>query len=232
MARVILITGTRKGIGRGLAEYYLQEGWKVVGCSRGGSTIDHPEYLHFNVDVGEHGSVLKLMTEIKTKFGGLNAIVNNAAAVGLNHSLTTPSRQAQEMVNTNIVGCFNVCQEGSRLMIPSGRGRIVNFTSAIVPLSLEGHAVYHSTKCAVEGFSRVLARELGPLGITVNCVGPSMTDTDALKLVSPIRRKELMSRQAVKRETQLGDITNAVDFFLSEKSEFVTGQTIYLGGLF
>jgi 3-oxoacyl-[acyl-carrier protein] reductase len=116
-------------------------------------------------------------------------------------------------------------------MVRQGRGRIVNFATVATPLRLEGESLYAASKAAVESFTQVLARELGPAGVTVNAVGPTPVQTDLIKNVPKAKMDALLARQAIRRFGEVGDIINVVDFFLRPESGFITGQVIYLGGV-
>ncbi|NNL30780.1 MAG: SDR family oxidoreductase, partial [Gemmatimonadetes bacterium] len=110
-------------------------------------------------------------------------------------------------------------------------GRIVNFSTVAVPLALEGEAAYAASKAAVESLTRVLAKELGSMGITVNAVGPTPIDTDLVRGVPEEKIQALVARQAIGRLGRYEDVTNVVDFYLRPESSFVTGQVVYLGGV-
>ena len=111
-------------------------------------------------------------------------------------------------------------------------GRIVNFTTVATPLRLEGESLYAASKAAVESFTQVLARELGPTGVTVNAIGPTPVPTDLVKNVPPAKLEALLARQAIRRFGTIKDVINVVEFFLSPQSEFVTGQVIAVDGGF
>ena len=110
-------------------------------------------------------------------------------------------------------------------------GRIVNFATGATPLKLEGEATYAASKAAVVSYTRILARELAAFNITVNAVGPTPVKTDLIKGVSNEKINALLKMQAVRRFGEFKDITNVIDFFIKPRSDFITGQVIYLGGV-
>lgn len=229
--RVTLITGTRKGMGRRFAEHYLSRGHTVVGCSRGEASISAPEYHHHIVDVSTEKDVKKLFASIRSQFGRLDHLLNNAGVASLNHALLTPVDTVKRIFDTNTVGTFLFCREAAKLMQKRRFGRIVNFISVAAPLRLEGEAVYAASKAAVLSFTQILAREFADFGITVNAVGPTPIATDLIAGVPKDKIENLIHRQAIHRLGTVEDVINIVDFFLRKESDFVTGQDLYLGGV-
>jgi len=227
----IVITGTRKGIGRSSAEYYLAEGWGVIGCSRGESSIEHDQYRHYALDVCDESAVIEMARDVKRQNGAVDALLNNAGIASMNHCLLTPGSTVNAILQTNVVGTFLFCREFAKLMRKSAQPRIVNFTTVAHPLNLEGEAVYAASKAAVESLTRIMARELAELRITVNAVGPTPVMTDLIKGVSSEKMDALLARQAIPRYGKAADVINAVDFFLRADSDFITGQVLYLGGV-
>lgn len=106
MSRVIIITGTRKGIGKELSHYYLNNNDIVIGCSRGESTISHENYRHFVLDVSDEKSVVHMIRSVKKEFGRINILLNNAGIASMNHFLTTTFQTVQNMFATNFFGTF------------------------------------------------------------------------------------------------------------------------------
>ncbi len=230
--RVIVITGTRKGLGREMAQKYLQKGDVVVGCSRRSSSLEHQNYRHFEVDVSVEEEVVKMVRAVRKEFRTVDVLINNAGIAAMNHFVTTPFSNAKRVFDTNFFGSFLFSREIAKIMIRRKKGCIINFSTVAVPLNLEGEAVYAASKAAVENFTRIAATELGGFGIRVNAVGPTPIPTDLIRNVPQDKIEKILERQALKRLGRYEDVANVIDFFLDEKSEFVTGQVLYLGGVF
>jgi 3-oxoacyl-[acyl-carrier protein] reductase len=227
---VALVTGSRKGLGRYLAERLVESGYRVVGCSRE-EAEGFDGYRHVLCDVSREEDVLRLFHVIRDEYGGrLDATVNNAGVASMNHILLTPTRTLDKIFGINTRGTFMVSAESAKLMRRRKFGRIVNMTSIAVPLVLEGESVYGAMKAAVESFTRSFARELAADGITVNCVGPGPVDTDMLRGVPKEKLQALLDRLAIKKMGTPADVWNVVQFFLRAESTQVTGQVLYLGG--
>jgi len=228
---VVLITGTSKGIGLYLARHYLEKGYKVAGCSRGESTIDHPDYWHRSLDVGDETKVAGMVRECAEKFGRIDALLNNAGIASMNAALLTPGATMESVFRTNCFGAFYFAREAAKIMLKRKSGRIVFFTTVARPLATEGEIAYVASKAAVESISKILSKELAPSGITVNAVGPGPVLTDLVRGVPQGAIDGLLKEQAIKRMGDCRDVANVVDFFLQPESHFVTGQIIYLGGV-
>lgn len=227
----ILITGTRKGIGRFLAERYLEKNYVVVGCSREPSDLVHARYRHFCLDVADEAAVKSMFSAIRQELGGLDVLVNNAGIASMNHILLTPMSTARRVLDTNIAGVFLFMREAAKLMKKKKAGRIVNFSTVACPLSLEGEAIYAASKAAVVKLTQIAAHELAEFGITVNAIGPTPIKTDLIRAVPADKITALLERQAIKRFGEFSDIGNVLDFFVKPESAFITGQVIYLGGV-
>lgn len=228
--KVMVITGTRKGIGRYLAEYYLQQGWVVAGCSREDSDLRHDRYVHYCADVADETAARQLFLDVHKRYGRVDALLNNAGIASMNHVLLTPLRTVEQIIRTNYIGTFLYCREAAKAMQRRRWGRIVNFATVATPLRLEGEAGYAASKAAVESLTQVMAREVAELGITVNALGPTPVPTDLIRSVPKAKMDALLARQAIRRFGEMRDISNVTDFFLREESGFVTGQILYLGG--
>lgn len=226
-----IITGTRKGLGKELAEHYLSQGHKVAGCSRGKSSINHDNYLHFELDVADEPSVVKMVRQVKKQLGHVDVLLNNAGIAAMNHLLTTPYTNVKNIFSTNFFGTFLLTREVAKVMMKVKKGSIVNYTTVAVPLDLAGEAIYAASKAAIESFTRTSARELGEFGIRVNAIGPTPVHTDLVRNIPKNKLDELLSQQIIHRFGETKDVRNVIDFFNKEESNFITGQIIYLGGV-
>lgn len=229
--RVLLVTGSRKGIGRHLSEYYAKAGWRVIGCSREPAQDNLINYRHVCLDVEDEAAVVRMMSDIRVREGRLDAVVNSAGVSAMNHALLTPASTVRRILGCNVVGTFNVAREAAKLMSRARSGRIINLSTVAVPLDLEGEAAYAASKAAVESLTRTMAREFASLGITVNALGPTPIQTDLIRGVPQDKLAALVRRQPIARMGSMRDVVNVVAFFLNPDSDFITGQTVYLGGV-
>jgi 3-oxoacyl-[acyl-carrier protein] reductase len=226
-----IITGTRKGLGKELAEYYLAQGHHVAGCSRGKASIIHRNYMHFELDVADEKAVIKMVRKVNKSFGCIDILLNNAGIAAMNHILSTPYDNAKNVFFTNFFGTFLLTREVSKAMMKVKKGSIVNYTTVAVPLDLAGEAVYAASKAAIESFTRTSAKELGEFGIRVNAVGPTPVYTDLVRNIPKSKLDKLLDQQIIHRFGETEDVRNVIDFFNKEESNFITGQIIYLGGV-
>lgn len=229
--RVMVVTGARKGIGRYLCEHYLEKGWAVAGCSRDVSDLTHERYSHYCLDVADEPAVKRMVMRVGKDHGRIDALLNNAGIASMNHFMLTPKATVSRIFETNVFGTFLFCREVAKVMAKRKYGRIVNFATVATPLKLEGEAAYAASKAAVVSLTEILAREAAPLGVTVNAVGPTPVPTDLVARVPEEKMAALLRRQAIQRYGTMEDVRNVIEFFLSDSSDFVSGQTIYLGGV-
>ena len=189
--------------------------------------IDHPNYLHFYADLAEVQSIPGLISPINE----LDICINCAGIAKMNHSITMPVETAVNIFMLNSLATFMVSRECAKKMMAKNHGRIVNFSTVAVPLALDGECIYAASKASIENMTRVLAKEFGRYGITVNCVGPNPVQTDLIKGIPEHKIDKIIGSQAIKEYSTISDICNIVDFFCSDQSHMITGQTIYLGGI-
>lgn len=228
---VILITGTRKGIGRFLAEYYVSKGYIVEGCSRGQPDWEAEHYTHHQVDVADEKQVKTMISDIARRRQRLDVVINNAAIASMNHVLLTPAKTANRMFEVNVTGTMLVCRDAAKVMMRRRYGRIINFTTIVAPIALAGEAIYAASKSAVVTLTRILAFELGQWGITCNSFGATPIQTDMIRGVPQEKIDAVVNGLAIKRLGTYDDCANVCDFFMLPQSSNITGQVLYLGGI-
>jgi 3-oxoacyl-[acyl-carrier protein] reductase len=231
MEKVAVITGTRKGIGRFLVDHYLDQGFRVAGCSRGPMGEKIANYRHYELDVADESAAIRMLNDVAGTWGRVDVLLNNAGIASMNHVLLTPLKTVEQIFSTNVFGTVLFAREAAKHMSKRKSGRIVNFATVATPLQLEGEAAYAASKAAVKSYTEIMARELAPFGITVNAVGPTPVDTDLIRGVPKNKMDALIARQAIARLGTCEDIANVIDFLVADSSDFITGQTIYLGGV-
>jgi 3-oxoacyl-[acyl-carrier protein] reductase len=228
--RVGLVTGSRKGLGKFIAQQLVSCGYAVFGCSRSSADWTLEGYKHVVANVDNEEQVKDIVAQIRRSHGRLDVLVNNAGIASLNHFLMVPASTVDRVMATNFRGAWLVSREASKLMLKARYGRIINLTTVAVPMRIRGEALYASSKAAVETMTRVLAHELGEFGITVNAVGPTPIDTDLIRKVPEAGIQAIIDGLAIKRKGQPEDVMNVIDFLIRPESDYVTGQVIYLGG--
>ena len=127
MNKKILITGTSRGIGNYLANYYLNLGYKVFGCSRNDISPLHENYFHFNLDICDELNVKKMFYKINSEFGGIDILINNAGIASMNHSLLTTIDTVKNILNTNYTATFLFCREAAKLMQKKNSAELSTF---------------------------------------------------------------------------------------------------------
>ena len=229
---VMIITGTRKGIGKYLAEYFAEKGFFVIGCSRSDIDFKLNNYQHYCLDISDESLVNKMFTMIRKKYGRLDVLINNA---GVNYALSPllliPFESAMKTININFMGTFLFTREAVKIMKQNSYGRIINFGSMALKHEVKGEAIYTASKAAIVSLTRVAAKEVYSYGITCNVISPSAVDTDLMKNVNSDALKEVLSRNAISDVGNFEDINNIIDLLIKPESYAITGQTVFLGGV-
>ena len=229
---VMVITGTRTGIGKHLAEYYVQNGFQVIGCSRGNIDFELDNYKHYYLDISDESSIKKIFNKIRKKYCRLDVLINNAGIATKNYVLLTSLKEVNDSLNTNFIGTFMCCRESVKLMNINKYGRIINISSIHVPLATEGTSIYGASKAATEQFSKVLAKEVFQYGITVNTISLSVVkDTGMESSLTNQTKQNILDQTISKSILSISDVIYAMNFFISEKSTMVTNQILSIGGV-
>jgi len=227
----MLITGASRGLGKEIAEHYLQEGWSVYGCARSEKQIEHEKYVHFQLDISSPEEVSDLFYKLRKFTKQLDALINNAGIASMNAFALTPSATYEKIFATNVHGTFLFCQKALGLLKRAPAPSIINMTTVAVPLQLEGESIYAASKSAVETLTQIIAKEYGGFGIRCNAIGPSPIETNLIAGVPKDKIEKLVSYQSIKKMAKPSDVINLVDFFIKPESGMITGQIVYLGGI-
>jgi 3-oxoacyl-[acyl-carrier protein] reductase len=227
---VMAVTGTSKGIGQGIAEYFSGRGYQVVGCSRSPAVFESENYTHFIVDVGDEKQTRNWIRSIKRAYGRLDVLVCNAGlAPAALLMLETPAELLEAVLHTNVAGTYNVCREAAKVMLLQRSGRILTVSSMAVGLHEEGTSAYSASKSAVVEMTKIMAKELAPFGITCNVMAPSMYMTGAVNALGETVVSRALDKLTIKRTLTIEEICNVVSFFAAPESNVITGQVLHMG---
>ncbi len=233
--KIVLVTGASRGVGLEITKHFIKNGATVIGLSKGVSSFQHEQYKHFSVDIGDAESIINCFKrEIGKQFKRIDIVINNAAVMTSQYSMIMPVKNALEMVNVNLLGVFFVSREAAKLMRGTEQGRIINIGSMATQLEPIGDSIYAATKAGVSTLANVMAKELSPLNITCNTIAITAIETDMLKshsATAQIKIKEIINNLPIPRVAEAEDVLNVIDFFASDRSSYITAQTIYLGGI-
>jgi 3-oxoacyl-[acyl-carrier protein] reductase len=229
--KVALVTGSRRGVGKIIAEHLLAGGASVLGFARGEASIAHPAYHHFEVDVGDPESVLRGFAELKKVVDSIQIVVNNAAVLTSQYAMIMPPAAAQAMLNVNLMGPFMVSREAAKMMRKTKWGRIINIGSMAASLEPIGDSMYAACKAGLSTLANVMAKEFAAMNVTCNTLAINAIDSDMLAQLPRDKIEAIIKQLPVPRFSQPDDILNVLDFLASERSSSITAQTIFLGGV-
>jgi 3-oxoacyl-[acyl-carrier protein] reductase len=226
--KTVLITGISRGVGQMLARHFLSNNALVIGIAKGRTgSIYCATYCQ--CDLFKPDQILKTMEWLKGY--KIDIVINNAAVMSSRFSQKMPVEDAIAMVNVDLLAPFLVCREASKLMYDIPYGRIINIGSIADVCEAMGDSVYAACKAGLKTMTNILAKEYARQNITCNTLAISAIDTDMLAQHKQETVDALVKTFPIPRKAKIEDITNVIDFFCSEKSGYITAQTIYLGGL-
>jgi NAD(P)-dependent dehydrogenase (short-subunit alcohol dehydrogenase family) len=235
--RTAIVTGAAQGIGAAIATHLADAGATVViadinaeGAAAVARKLGEPSFA-VTTDVGDPDSVMALHAEVTTRTGRIDVLVNNAAIVPFIAWDDVDFDSWRRILRVDLDGVYLMCRASSEIMRTRSYGRIVNIASNTFFAGTPNMAPYVAAKGGVIGFTRALATELGPYGITVNAVSPGLTASEGVLSSPHADAFEFVgSLQALKRQAVPDDIAPAVAFLASEEAGWITGSTVNVDG--
>lgn len=242
MSKTVLITGASRGIGRESAILLAKNGYNVVANYNSSQkdalslkeTLDNLgcNCLIYKADVSNINEVSSMVNEAYDKFGTIDVLINNAGIAQQKLFTDITQEDFKKMFDVNVLGVFNCCQCVVPSMIRNKSGVILNISSMWGEVGASCEVHYSASKAAVIGFTKALAKELGPSNINVNCVSPGVIETDMNSNLDEASIDALKDETPLLRIGKTNDIANTLLFLASSKASFITGQVIGVSGGF
>ncbi len=230
--RNIFISGASRGIGKSMAIHFANNNFNVVGTSRNNFNFDEESENLFPIklDITSRDDVKKCFEELKSKDLLPNILINNAGITADQLFLRMSDDDWDNVINTNLNGTFNLTKVFLKNMIKNRFGRIINISSISGLMGNPGQVNYSSSKAALNGFTRSLAKEVGSRNITVNCIAPGFIDTDMTSYLNENEKTEILKKIPLNKFGKPEDISKLAMFLISDDASYITGQTISIDG--
>ena len=228
MSRIVLVTGGNRGIGRSIAQKFVDNGDTVVVTSRTGEEI--PGLHVVKCDVSDTASVDAAFDHIEATWGPVEVAVANAGITRDGLILRMSDDDINDVLNTNLVGAIRIARRASRSMMKARTGRLIFMSSVVGLLGSAGQVNYSASKAGLVGAARSLARELGSRGITSNVIAPGFVDTDMTAELSEDRKNEIVGNVPLGRYATPEEVANVAVFLASPAAGYITGAVIPVDG--
>lgn len=232
-SKKILITGASRGIGKDIALKSKEKGYEVLGTSttnEGVSNLRENGIHGLQLNLNDKKSVESFNYLLTQEHPDIAVLVNNAGITRDNIVLRMTEEEWMDVLNINLNGAFKISKTVLKFMLKKRWGRILNITSTSASTGNRGQANYAAAKAGIEAFSKSLAKEVGSRGITVNAIAPGYIQTDMTKFISEKVKEEILSQIPLSRFGKPEEISQLVDFLISDEASYITGQTIHING--
>ena len=235
-----VVTGGSRGIGLAVSRKLAAAGYRlaILYARRKETAQRVAEELRakgtdteiYQCDVADTEQVEEAALQIMKRFGRVDVLVNNAGIAQIKMFTDTTEEDWDRMMGVNVRGLYNTCRAFVPQMISRKSGRIINLSSMWGIAGASCEVAYSTSKAAVIGFTKSLAKELGPSGITVNCVAPGVIDTEMNEEITPEVMEELRNEIPLQRIGSASEVAGVVSFLASQEARYVTGQVIGVDG--
>ena len=232
MNKNVFISGASRGIGRAIAYHFANNNFVVVGTSRNEFEFDqkNENLIPLKLDVTSRDDIAECFEMLKSKDLLPKILINTAGIASDQIFLRMKNEDWDNVINTNLNGVFNLSKIFVKNMIKHKEGRIINISSISGLMGNPGQVNYSSSKAALNGFTKSLAKELGTRNITVNCIAPGFIETDMTSYIDQNEKNKLLNSIPLKRLGKAEDVAKLVSFLASNKASYITGQTISIDG--
>ena len=230
----VLITGVSRGIGLSIAKEFIQNDYFVFGTSRSkfdlSKALESNNCKHLIVDVNDRDSITSIMKDIPGENNTLDCLVNNAGITADQLFIRMKDSEWDDVINTNLTGIFNITKPVSKMMLKQKSGSIINISSVSGLMGNAGQVNYSSSKSALLGFTKSLAKELAPRGINVNCICPGFIESDMTNELTSDQRDQALNQIPLGNFGSDTDIAKLTLFLSSDNAKYITGQSISVDG--
>ena len=233
---VAIVTGAANGIGKAITERLIEDGFFVVLVDIDKSNAislaeksGKEKALFYFCEIRSEAAVKLLFQDVMHDYDKIDVVVNNAGIIRDNMIWNMPSADFDNVINVNLKAVWLMCREAAKIMKERKSGRIVNISSRAW-LGNKGQSNYSASKAGIVGLTRVLALELGKYNVCVNAIAPGLIDTPLTQKLEKDVLQKLIEAQPTRTMGKPEDIANTVSFLVSPKTNFITGQTIYVDG--
>ena len=236
--KIVLITGANRGIGHSIMSAFINAGYIVVGTSRSDDGVkkindaigDPSKGCGVKMDVTSENDIQTVNKLIRDKFGITTILINNAGVTKDNLLMRMSSEEWNDVIDTNLNSLYRVTKEFIREMMKQKTGRIINISSVVGMSGNAGQSNYSSSKSAIYGFTKSLAKEVASRNITVNAISPGFIETDMTDKLSDEQKQAIISAIPLSRMGSAKDIADITLFLASDSASYITGENINVNG--